>query len=165
MQLPKVNYSVVLGFIEILDNAGGKSEIAEIASKEDLELDSLLPILETGGMLGLINVQEGEVSVTEKCHLFLAASPKVRKKMLRDIIVNFDIFKKIIDLVRNSRDGYITRNELLEFISGHYTSFITDSTDENPSDFDWLIEWGRQALILNYDANDEHISLRAGVVY
>ena len=85
--------------------------------------------------------------------------------MLRDIIVNFDIFKKIIDLVRNSRDGYITRNELLEFISDHYTSFITDSTDENPSDFDWLIEWGRQALILNYDANDEHISLRAGVVH
>ena len=85
--------------------------------------------------------------------------------MLRDIIVNFDIFKKIIDLVRNSRDGYITRNELLEFISDHYTSFITDSTDENPSDFDWLIEWGRQALILNYDANDEHISLRVGVLH
>lgn len=165
MELPKVNYSVVLGFIEILDNAGGRSEIAEIASKEDLELDSLLPILETGEMLGLINVQEGEVSITETCHLFLAASPKVRKKMLRDIIVNFDIFKKIIDLVRNSRDGYITRNELLEFISGHYTSFITESTDENPSDFDWLVEWGRQGLILNYDANDEHISLRAGVVH
>ena len=85
--------------------------------------------------------------------------------MLRDIIVNFDIFKKIIDLIRNSRDGYITRNELLEFISGHYTSFITDSTDENPSDFDWLVEWGRQGLILNYDANDEHISLRTSITH
>ena len=73
MELPKVNYSVLLGFIEILDNAGGRSEIAEIASREDLDLDSLLPILEAGEMLGLINVQEGEVSITETCHLFLAA--------------------------------------------------------------------------------------------
>lgn len=160
-----MNYSILLGFIEILDDAGGKSEIAKIASREDLDLDSLLPILETGEMLGLINVVEGEVSLTETCHLFLAASPKVRKKMLRDMIVNFDIFKTIIDLVKHSQEGYITKNELLDFISNHYASFVTEADDENPSDFDWLVEWGRQALILNYDANDEHVSLRTSITH
>jgi NitT/TauT family transport system ATP-binding protein len=103
LELPKVNYSILLGFIEILDDVGGKSEIAEIASKEDLELDSLLPILESGEMLGLINVLKGEVSITEKGHLFIAATPKVRKKMLKDIIANFDIFKKIVDLISKER--------------------------------------------------------------
>jgi NitT/TauT family transport system ATP-binding protein len=165
LELPKVNYSILLGFIEILDDVGGKSEIAEIASKEDLELDSLLPILKSGEMLGLINVLGGKVSITEKGHLFIAATPKVRKKMLRDIIVNFDIFKKIVDLIRRSQEGYVTKKELLEFISSHYTSFTTDTTDENPSDFIWLIEWGRQALILKYDANDERVSLRGNVAY
>ncbi len=74
--MPSVNYSVLLGFIELLDDAGGKSEIARIASKEDLNLDSLLPILESGEILGLIKVQEGVVSMTQKAHFFIARKSK-----------------------------------------------------------------------------------------
>lgn len=165
MQLPKVHYSVLLGFIEILDDVGGRSEIAAMAAREDLDLDSLLPILESGEILGLITVNEGEVSMTKKAHLFLAASPKVRKKMLRDIMVNFDIFKKIIDLIKQTEDGYITKDELLKFLSDQQIPFSSDSTEEYTSDFDWLIEWGREALVFNYNANDERISLRAMVMH
>jgi NitT/TauT family transport system ATP-binding protein len=160
LPIPKVNYSVLLGFIELLDDAGSKSEIARIASKEDLNLDSLLPILESGEILGLIKVQEGEVFMTQKAHFFIAASPKVRKKMLRDIIVNIDIFKRIIDLIKQKEDGCITKDELSEYFSEHQIPFTIDSTDENTSDFDSLIEWGRQGLVFNYDANNERIYLR-----
>lgn len=160
MEIPRVNYSVLLGFLELLDDAGSKSEIARIASREDLNLDSLLPLLESGEILGLINVQEGEVSMTQKAHFLIAASPKVRKKMLRDIIVNIDIFKRIIDLIKQTEDGYVTKDELSKYLSELQIPFTTDTTEEYTSDFDSLIEWGRQALIFNYDANDERISLR-----
>lgn len=160
MEIPKVNYSVLLGFIELLDDAGSKAEIASFASKEDLNLDSLLPILESGEILGLIKVQDGEVFMTQKAHFFIAASPKVRKKMLREIIINIDIFKKIIALIEQKEDGYITKDELSEYFSEHQIPFTVDSTDEYTSDFDLFIEWGRQGLVFNYDANDEHLSLR-----
>ena len=163
MEIPKVNYSVLLGFIELLDDAGSKSEIARFASKEDLKLDSLLPILESGQILGLIKVQQGEVSMTQKAHFFIAASPKVRKKMLREIIVNIDIFKKIIDLIKQKEDKYVTKDELSEYFSERQIPFTIDTTDKYTSDFDSLIEWGRQGLVLNYDANDERISLRKSV--
>lgn len=163
LEIPRVNYSVLLGFIELLDDAGSKSEIARIASREDLNLDSLLPILESGEILGLIKVQEGEVSMTQKAHFFIAASLKVRKKMLRDIIVNIDIFKRIIDLIKQTEDGYVTKDELSKYLSELQIPFTTDTTEEYTSDFDSLIEWGRQALIFNYDANDERISLRDNV--
>jgi len=163
LEIPRVNYSVLLGFIELLDDAGGKSEIARIASREDLNLDSLLPILESGEILGLTKVLEGEVSMTQKAHFFIAASPKVRKKMLRDIIVNIDIFKKIIDLIKQTEDGYITKDELSRYLSEHQIPFTTDTTEGYTSDFDSFIEWGRQALIFSYDANDERISLRKDV--
>jgi NitT/TauT family transport system ATP-binding protein len=162
--MPRVNYSVLLGFIELLDDAGGKSEIARIASREDLNLDSLLPILESGEILGLIEVLEGEVSMTQKAHFFIAASPKVRKKMLRDIIVNIDIFKKIIDLIKQTKDGYLTKDELSRYLSGHQIPFTTDTTEDYTSDFDSFIEWGRQALIFSCDTKDERISLRKYVV-
>lgn len=157
MEILKVHYGVLVGFLEILDDLGGKSDVAEIASREDLELDYLLPILESGEMLGLVTVQSGDVSLTERGHLFIAASPKVRKKILRDIIINMDVFQKLLDLIKQSEKGHISKEELLEFISETYTA---DTDEGSLNDFDWIIEWGRQALILNYNANTETIVIR-----
>ncbi|MGC2669999.1 MAG: hypothetical protein FIO03_04165 [Nitrosopumilales archaeon] len=159
MDIPKVHYSVLLGFLEILDDLGGKSDVAGIASKQGLELDDLLPILESGEMLGLIQVTAGDVSITEKGHLFIVASPKVQKKMLRDVVINLDTFKKLVDLVKRSEKGRISKDEVLEFVSNQ--DVATQSTDgDGSNEFDWIVEWGRQALILNYDANEESISIR-----
>lgn len=141
----------------MLDDLGGKSDVAAIASKQGLELDYLLPILESGKMLGLIQVQAGDVSITEKGHLFIVASPKVRKKIMREIIIKFDIFRKLVDLIKLNKDGYITKNEVLQFISRHDAA---TANNDHLNDFDWIIEWGRQALILNYNANTESIALR-----
>jgi hypothetical protein len=142
----------------VLDDLGGKSDVAGIASKQGLELDYLLPILESGEMLGFIQVQSGDVSITEKGHLFIAASPKVRKKMLCDIIIQFDIFQKIVELIKQSENGHIRKDELLEFISANDATATTNN--DELSDFDWIIEWGREALILTYNANKENIALR-----
>jgi NitT/TauT family transport system ATP-binding protein len=158
LDIPKVHYSVLLGFLEVLDDLGGKSDVAGIASKQGLELDHLLPILESGEMLGFLQVQSGDVSITEKGHLFIAASPKVRKKILRDIISQFDVFSKIADLIKQSENGHIRKDELLEFISANDSATTTNKDELNV--FDWIIEWGREALILNYNANTENIALR-----
>jgi NitT/TauT family transport system ATP-binding protein len=159
LDIPKVHYSVLLGFLEILDDLGGKSDVAGIASKQDLELDDLLPILESGEMLGLIQVTAGDVSITEKGHLFIVASPKVQKKMLRDVVINLDTFKKLVDLVKRSEKGRISKDEVLEFVSNQDVA-IQNPNGDGSNEFDWIVEWGRQALILNYDANEESISIR-----
>jgi NitT/TauT family transport system ATP-binding protein len=158
LDIPKTHYTVLLGFVEVLDDLGGKSDVAGIASKQGLELDDLLPLLESGEMLGLIQVSAGDVSITEKGHLFIVASPKVRKKMLRDVVINLDTFKKLIDLVKQSDKGYISKDEVLEFVSNETQS--PDSDVDISDEFNWIVEWGRQALIFNYDANEETISIR-----
>jgi NitT/TauT family transport system ATP-binding protein len=161
LDIPKAHYTVLLGFVEALDDLGGKSDVAGIASKQGLELDDLLPILETGEMLGLIQVSAGDVSITEKGHLFVVASPKVRKKMLRNVVINLDTFKKLIDLVKQSDKGYISKDEVLEFVSNENLSTQSPDGDVDISDeFNWFVEWGRQVLIFNYDANEETISIR-----
>jgi NitT/TauT family transport system ATP-binding protein len=161
LDIPKAHYSVLLGFVEILDDLGGKSDVAGIASKQGLELDDLLPILESGEMLGLIQVSAGDVYITDRGHLFIAASPKVRKKMLRDVVINLDTFKKLIDLVKRSDKGHISKDEVLEFVSNENLATQSPDGDIDISDeFNWIVEWGREALILNYDANEESVSIR-----
>ena len=122
-------------------------------------MDDLLPILESGEMLGLIQVTAGDVSITEKGHLFIVASPKVQKKMLRDVVINLDTFKKLVDLVKRSEKGRISKDEVLEFVSNQGV-VVPSPNGDGSNEFDWIVEWGRQALILSYDANEESISIR-----
>jgi NitT/TauT family transport system ATP-binding protein len=160
LDIPKVHYSVLVGFLEILNDLGGKSDIAGIASRQGLELDDLLPILDSGEMLGLIQITAGDVSITEKGHLFIAASPKVQKKMLRDVVINLEAFRKLVELVKQSEKGRITKDDVIQFVSNH--DITTPNANGDDSDeFNWIVEWGRQALVFNYDANEESISIRS----
>ena len=80
--VPKVTFTRLLGFIDILNHIGGKADVAEISSKEQLGLNDILPILETGQMLSLIEVISGDVSITEKGYSTLAASLAQENKNL-----------------------------------------------------------------------------------
>ncbi len=60
---------------------GGKADVAAISAKEQLEFD-ILAILETGQMLGFIQVKSGDVSITER------ASPHQQKLMLRETLMH-----------------------------------------------------------------------------
>jgi NitT/TauT family transport system ATP-binding protein len=161
MIIPKIHYSVLQGFMEVLDDLGQKSDIASIALKQGLELDALLPIIDAGKMLGLIDVQTGDVLLTEKGHLFIAASPRVKKKMLREMVIKIDAFLKFIKYMQNVGKQVITKEDLLDFLSLENGLIADNNNSHNsPNEFDWFIEWGRQALILTYDANNETIRLR-----
>ena len=160
MIIPKTHYGVLQGFLEILDDLGDKSDVANIALKQGLELDDLLPIIEAGKMLGLIHVQAGDVLLTEKGHLFIAASPRVKKKMLQDMVLSIDSFRKFIEYMQNIGKQNISKEEILEFVSEENSTSSYNDNQDNINDFNWFIEWGRQGLVLKYDANNETISLR-----
>jgi hypothetical protein len=65
-----------------------------------------------------------------------------------------------VDLIKQSENGHIRKDELLEFISVNNDATTAITNNDELNDFDWIIEWGREALILNYNANTENIALR-----
>ena len=112
--VPKVTFTPLLGFIDILNYIGGKADVAAISSKEQLGLNDILPILETGQMLSLIEVISGDVSITEKGYSILAAAGTRKQKfMLKQILMNLRPFQKLVDLIKQSKDGCITKQELV----------------------------------------------------
>lgn len=129
MEIPKVHSLELVGFLEMLDNMNGsESDLAKIATKQCCNIEELIPILDSGEMLGLIQVSSGNASITEKGRSYLSylsSSPTVRKQMTRDVLINFDIFKKLTGLIQNSKRSYITKDEALTLIenpallSGH----------------------------------------------
>ncbi|MGA9150964.1 MAG: AAA-associated domain-containing protein [Candidatus Nitrosopolaris sp.] len=162
--IPTVTFTRIYGFIDILNHMGGKADVSAISSKVQLELD-ILPILETGQMLDFIEVKSGDVSITEKGYSILAASPRQQKIILKQTLVNLKPFQKLINLIKQSKNGCITKQELLEH---DYSPSSTsgDEADGNnysydiANNFDRIIGWGRMALLIDYNSSTETIRLR-----
>ncbi|MFZ0512133.1 MAG: AAA-associated domain-containing protein [Candidatus Nitrosopolaris sp.] len=163
--VPKVTFTRLLGFIDILNHIGGKADVAAISSKEQLGLNDILPILETGQMLSLIEVKSGDVSITEKGYSLLAASTPLQQKIiLKQTLTNLRPFQKLVDLIKQNKTGYITKQELLEYYSSSSSSSGSDGDDDSYYDlannFDRIIGWGRMALLIDYNSDNETIRLR-----
>jgi hypothetical protein len=109
-------------------------------------------------MLDFVEVKSGNVSITEKGYSILAADPRQQKIVLKQILMNFRPFQKLVDLIKQSKNcGYITKQELLEYESS--------SNDLNYSydflnNFDMIIGWGRMALLIDYNSDNETMKLR-----
>jgi hypothetical protein len=143
---------------------GGKADVAAISSKEQLGLNDILPVLETGQMLSLLEVKSGDVSITERGYLLLAATPKQQKIIIKEALMNLRPFQKLVDLIKQSKTGYITKQELLEYYSSSPSSDSGDGNGDYSYDFannfDRIIGWGRMALLIDYNSDDETIRLR-----
>ena len=75
--------------------------------------------------------------------------------------MNLTPFQKLADLIKQSKDGYITKQELLEYESPSSSSDNNhDHSYDFANNFDMIIGWGRMALLINYNSNNEIIKLR-----
>jgi hypothetical protein len=131
-----------------------------------LELGDIVPILETGQMLNFIEVKSGDVSITEKGYLVLAAGPRQQKIILKQTLMNLKPFQKLVDLIKQSKHEYITKQELLEYDYSCSSSSGCDNADDKnhlynfANNFDKIIAWGRMALLIDYNSHTEIIRLR-----
>src|SRR5260370_21233054 len=63
--LPTAGVNRVFGLLDLLKAYNGKADIATLTIDLRIDLDELLPIIDTAEYLGLVAVQEGEISLTE----------------------------------------------------------------------------------------------------
>ena len=70
----------------------------------------------------------------------------------------------MVDLKKQSKTGYITKQELLEY--DYSSSCSGEDADSNnysydlANNFDRIIGWGRMALLIDYNSDTETIRLR-----
>ncbi|MEK6842922.1 MAG: AAA-associated domain-containing protein, partial [Candidatus Micrarchaeota archaeon] len=65
MSLPDAGITKVVGLIEVLHDHGSEDETVKLAEYLQLDLDTLLPVVEAGEMLGFITISGGKIKLTE----------------------------------------------------------------------------------------------------
>jgi hypothetical protein len=111
---------------------------------------------------------EGQAPRSQKARLrSQAASPRQQKIILKRKLMNLRPFQKLVDLIKQSKNGYVTKKELLEYESPSPSCSGSDGDDNNhnysydfANNFDMIIGWRRTALLIDYNSDNETIKLR-----
>jgi NitT/TauT family transport system ATP-binding protein len=151
--ISKVSVGQILGLIEAIDEVGGVADVATISQEVEMDVDRLGPILDAAEFLGLLNVHEGDVRITDLSRKLLHANVRERKAIIRDIIDDVPVFRLITDMARSARRP-LSRQETIEVLSARVGSHAAADL------FKALVYWGRYVELVRYDSQSEQLTLR-----
>ncbi len=143
------NIGDIFGLLEILEDLGKPVDIATLDDSLDEERTTLLNLLNDAEALGLVNVADGDVSLTGDGSVFLKSDLTERKVILHRLLSRIEPFSSIINILKNAEDGTIEKDELDEFLESNFPS------DDPENTFRVLLNWGRYSKLFDYDMDDE----------
>ncbi|MHB8926206.1 MAG: AAA-associated domain-containing protein [Bacillota bacterium] len=154
--LPDVSLSEVMGFLELLEDAGGREDVFRISESLNLELDDILPVIEAGELLALLEAEEGDVALTALGRGFLDADVNQRKKILARQLAGIKVFARVLATLREHRNGRAPRRLFID-------EFAERLPDEEAARLvHTVVDWGRYAEIIGYSPETEEVYLDQG---
>jgi len=148
--LPTAGVNRVFGLLDLLRAYNGKTDVANLTIDLRIALDELLPIIDTAEYLGLVAVQQGDISLTDLGKKALNGKIPERKKIVHDRLVGLEPFADIVRMVHEKKQ--LSRFELARFLSSKF-GYTTDL----PTIINVLISWGVFAGLLRYDGQSESL--------
>ena len=144
--LPHVSLGDLAGLLERLETVGGREDLAQVAEDLQLEADELLPLAEAADLLGLGDVEQGDLLLTENGQRFVAADVLERKDLFRQqVLENLDLIRQIVRDLDDAPDHSVPEERLLRPLEQ------TFSPEEARRQLDTAIDWGRYAELFAYD--------------
>lgn len=151
--IAQVNVSRIVGLIEAVDEVGGAADVATIAQEVDMDVDHLGPVLVAAELLGLVDVTDGDVKITDRSRNLLSANVRQRKAILRNVLDETPEFRSVLDLARRAGRP-LGREEILDAIAAKVGRHQAEGL------FQALVYWGRYLGVVRYDSGSEQLTLR-----
>jgi hypothetical protein len=148
--LPTAGVNRVFGLLDLLRAYNGKTDVAHLTIDLRMDLDELLPIIDTAEFMGLVTVQHGDISLAELGKKALNGKIPERKKLVHDRLVGIEPFTEVIRIIQEKKQ--LSRFELARFVSSKY-----GYTTELPTIVNVIISWGVFTGLFRYDGQSESL--------
>jgi NitT/TauT family transport system ATP-binding protein len=150
--LPHARVGGISGFLEILNDRGGREDLATLAESLRLEVDDLLPAVDASAMLGFAEVSHGETAIADAGKEFATAGVHRSHEIFKEQLLKHVPFASTVtEAIRQKKDGRIAKEFLLDILDEHF------SEAEAEKQFQTLVDWGRYAQLFEYDADEERL--------
>jgi hypothetical protein len=153
--LPTAGVNRVFGLLDLLRAYNGKTDVAKLTIDMRIDLDELLPIIDTAEYMGLVAVQQGDISLTDLGKKALAGKIQERKKLVRDKLIGLEPFADVTRMIHEKKQ--LNRFELARYLSSKF-----GYTTELPTVVNVVISWGVFTGLFRYDGQSESLMPRSG---
>jgi NitT/TauT family transport system ATP-binding protein len=145
--LPHTRPGGMAGLLEIVADQGGRVDLHRLADDLSLEVDALLPTVDTAVLLGMLRVEEGDAIITPEGQEFARADIQNRKHIFRKTaLAHVPLLRQMEQSLKAKSDRTLPDEFFRDLLDEHF------SEDEARRQLETAIQWGRYAEIFDYDA-------------
>ncbi len=154
IMLPHTRPGGMAGLLEILVDQGGRSDLRRLAEELSLEVDALLPTVDTAVLLGLLRIEEGNAVITPDGQAFAQADIQARKAIFRKAaLANVPLLRQMEQALKAKSNRTLSEEFFRDLLDEHF------SEEESRRQLETAIQWGRYAEIFDYDAATGKLTL------
>lgn len=154
--LPRVETNLLAGLLEALAAPpySGKADLPVLAGALRIDVDRLFPVAETLEMLRFVELEGGDIRLTEAGRRFAEAGLDERKKLFAQHLLAYVPLAGHIRRVLDERASHTApRSRFLDELEDHMTEKAAEQT------LDAATSWGRYAEVFAYDDHAQRFSL------
>jgi NitT/TauT family transport system ATP-binding protein len=154
LMLPHTRPGGITGLLEILVDQGGRANLHALADELSLEVDALLPTVETLVLLGLLKLVEGDAIITPDGDAFAKGDIQERKKIFRAaVLAHVPLLRQMEQALKAKANRTLPAEFFEDLLDEHF------SEDESRRQLETAIHWGRYAELFDYDAASGKLTL------
>jgi NitT/TauT family transport system ATP-binding protein len=154
IMLPHTRPGGMAGLLEIVADQGGRVDLRRLADELSLEVDALLPTVDTAVLLGLLRVDEGYAIITPEGQEFARGDIQKRKAIFRKTaLAHVPLLRQMEQSLKTKSDRTLPDEFFRDLLDEHF------SDDEARRQMETAIQWGRYAEIFDYDAATGKLTL------
>jgi hypothetical protein len=145
------------GIIEIIKENGGAINLSKLAEESEEEIDTLLPLLDAGEMLGLVEVKDGIVKLTQDGKaLKIGNISNILSKKLK----NIEPFKSVLEILDKNE---LTTPEIAEELRARGIILNADDMTNVELLRNMLVKWTLRTKLLEYNRDSDSWKKRANL--
>ena len=154
IMLPHTRPGGLAGLLEILIDQSGRADLHKLADELSLEVDALLPTVDTAVLLGMLRLEEGDAIITPEGQAFAKGDIQSRKAMFRKTaLANIPLLAQMQSALKAKSNRTLSDEFFRDLLDEHF------SEDESRRQLETAIQWGRYAEIFDYDAATGKLTL------
>jgi len=154
LMLPHTRPGGMAGLLEILADQGGHADLHALADELSLEVDALLPAVDTLVLLGLLKLEEGDATITPNGEAFAKGDIQERKKIFRTaVLANVPLLRQMEQALKAKANRTLPAEFFQDLLDEHF------SEDESRRQLETAIQWGRYSELFDYDAASGKLTL------
>jgi len=155
-RLPETDVTHIEGVLDLLANApfNGRADLPQLAEEAELPDEELFPTYEALGLLGLAQVEKGDIALTPIGRRYAEAEQPLRQEIFgQQLLTHVPLAARIRKQLEEDPTGTLSEAPFIELLE----EFL-DAEEANRV-LEVAVEWGRYGEVYEYDFHTGRLKL------